>query len=77
MNRVRIELVPAIGRSLVGLGVSALFGGAHGLRRLAEGLVWGDSPCQGQHHGEHCGACPQVHHHYRYHCQPRCYDCHR
>jgi hypothetical protein len=76
MNRVRIELVPAIGRSLVGLGVSAVFGGAHGLRRLVEGFVWGDPRSHGCH-GESCGACPQVHHHYRYNCQPRCYDCRR
>lgn len=74
MNRVRIELVPTIGRGIVGLGVSALFGGAHGLRRLAEGFVWGDRYCGGKQSG-HCGGCPRVHHHYRHSCQPRCYDC--
>jgi hypothetical protein len=75
MNRVRVELVPAIGRSLVGIGVSALFGGAHGLRRLVEGFVWGDDRyCRGNH-SRYCGGCPQVHHHYRHTCQPRCYDC--
>jgi len=69
MNRIRIELVPAIGRGLLGLGFSALFGGAHGLRRLAEGFVWGGQRAQHD--------CPPVKHHYRYHCQPRCYDCRR
>lgn len=74
MNRVRIELVPAIGRSLVCLGVSTLFGGAHGLRRLAEGFVWGKHDRRGDHSG-HCTSCPQVYHHYQRSCQPRCYDC--
>lgn len=69
MNRLHVELVPVIGARLVGLGMSALFSGTHGLRRLAEGIVWGEPP-------RPCGktsGCMQVHHHYRYHCQPRCY----
>lgn len=74
MNRVHIELIPVIGRSLVGLGISALLGGTHGLRRMAEGFVWGDHDCH-SNHSCHCGACPQPHHHCRYNCQPRCYDC--
>jgi len=73
MKRVHIELVPAIARSLVGLGTTLAFGGAHGLRRLAEGLIWSEPP----YPRRECGACPQVRHHYRYHCQPRCYDCRR
>lgn len=70
MHRVRVELVPQIGGRLLGLGLSAVFSGAHGLRRLAEGFIWGEPPQHG------CG-CTQVHHHYRYHCQPRCHDCRR
>jgi hypothetical protein len=71
MNRVRVELVPAIAQGIVGLGVSLLMGGAHGVRRLAEGMIWAD------HRSGHCHACGEVHHHYRYHCTPRCYDCRR
>lgn len=72
MNRVRVELIPAIGASLVGLGVSTLLGSAHGLRRLAEGMIWNELPPS---HGPGCHCGLDVHHHYRYHCQPRCYDC--
>lgn len=73
MNRVRVELIPAIGAGLVGLGMSALLGGAHGLRRMAEGMIWGE-PQSSHRPGCHCGSM-QARHHYRYHCQPRCYDC--
>ena len=74
MNRLRVELIPALGFRLAGLGVSTLVDSAYGLRRLAEGLIWGPHPGLHQdHHG--CGCA--IHHHYRVICQPRCYDCDR
>lgn len=75
MNRLQVELVPAIGGRLIELGLATVLGGAHGLRRMAEGFVWSEPPSRCHTHG-HCG-CAQVHHHYRHHCQPRCYDCRR
>ena len=73
MNHLRVELIPALGFRIADLGVSALVGGAHGLKRLAEDLVWGrpqGHPRQGAQ-----GCCSRTHHHYRVECQPRCYDC--
>jgi hypothetical protein len=75
MARIQVELVPAIGRAIIGLGVAALSGRAHGLRRLAEDIVWGE-PRRSGPGARHCG-CPPVQHHYHVSCEPRCYDCHR
>ena len=75
MNGLQVELIPQIGARLLGLGMSAVFKGSHGLRRMAEGFIWGE-PHRGCGHSCH-GGCMDVHHHYRYHCQPRCYDCRR